>query len=112
MIYMKPTRSVFLLLSLFISAVTSWDRFTLDATQVATLTGEVDRMKDVLRSLLIRLTKTEDANPFYFHPAIASRVVETIDIPESEVPVEVEAVVEDVVIAEKSEDGEAVAETV
>lgn len=96
----------------FSSAYFGWVRFTLDADQVGTLTGEVDRMKDVLRSLLIRLTKTEDANPFYFHPAIASRVVETIDIAEVETPVEAEAVVEDVVLEEKVEDGEAIKETV
>lgn len=96
----------------FSSAYFGWVRFTLDADQVGTLTGEVDRMKDILRSLLIRLTKTEDANPFYFHPAIASRVVETIDIAEVETPVEAEAVVEDVVLEEKVEDGEAIKETV
>jgi hypothetical protein len=64
-----------------------------------------------MRHLLIRLTKVEAANPFFFHPAIADRVVETIIIEADEAEVvateEVEGEVE-----VKAEDGEVAAEAV
>jgi hypothetical protein len=70
----------------------------------------VDGSKDIMRHLLIRLTKVEEANPFYFHPAIADRVVETIIAPAEEV----ETVVAEEVTEteEKVEDGGEVKETV
>ena len=40
-------------------------------------------MKEILRSIIIRLNKVEEANPFMFHESIKSRKVETIDVEEA-----------------------------
>ena len=91
----------------FSSAYFGWIRFTLEPNKIGELTEIVEGSKEILRHLLIRLTKMEDANPFYFHPAIADRIVETVVV-EEEVPVtEVVAQTE-----EKVEGGEGAAETV
>jgi ribosomal protein S6 len=97
----------------FKSAYFGWVRFELTAEKVAEITEVVEHSKDILRHLLIRLTKIEAENPFFFHPAIADRVVETIIISETEeevAPVE-EGAVESEVVA-TTEDGEATKETV
>jgi len=69
----------------FSSAYFGWVRFTLEPAKLAEVTEMVDGTKELLRHLLIRLSKVEEENPFMFHPAIASRVVETI-IVEEEAP--------------------------
>lgn len=92
----------------FSSAYFGWVRFELDGGKVAELTTEVEHMKEILRYLLTRLTKVEEENPFYFHPAIADRVVETIVINADEA---IEEVVSEEV-EEKIEDGEPTEETV
>lgn len=95
----------------FSSAYFGWVRFELEAEKVAEVTEMVDGSKDILRHLLIRLSKVEEENPFDFHPAIADRVVETIIVE----PVEEEVVVTEeveAIIEEKVEDGEEVKETV
>jgi ribosomal protein S6 len=99
----------------FASAYFGWVRFTLEAGKIAELQTEIDHTKEVLRYMVIRLTKTEEENPFYFHPAIASRVVETVVIEaegEEGVEVEAEGEVEADAEAEQATDGEATEETV
>jgi ribosomal protein S6 len=95
----------------FKSAHFGWVRFDLEADKVAEVVEMVEGTKDIMRHLLIRLTKVEAANPFFFHPAIADRVVETIIIEADEAEVvateEVEGEVE-----VKAEDGEVAAEAV
>jgi ribosomal protein S6 len=93
----------------FKSAYFGWVRFELEANKIAEVTEAVEATKEILRHLLIRLTKVEEENPFYFHPAIADRVVETIIIEAEEevVPVEVVEGAE-----EKTEDGAVAAEAV
>ena len=64
----------------FSSAYFGWVRFTITPTAITELVAEVDGHKRLLRHLCIRLTKAEEANPFYFHEALASeQQVETID---------------------------------
>ena len=72
----------------FSSAYFGWVRFTLDASKLGEVAEEVGGMKEILRHLIIRLTKVEEAHPFYFHEAIASKRVETIDTDELEAEVE------------------------
>ncbi len=74
----------------FTSAYFGWVRFKLEPAKLAEVTETVEGMKELLRHLLIRLTKVEEAHPFYFHEAIASKKVETIDVDEIEADVEVE----------------------
>ena len=95
----------------FSSAYFGWVRFTIDTAKIGEVTEMVEGTKELLRHLLIRLTKVEDANQFYFHPSIASRVVETIEVAREEVA-EVEVVPETAVVTEATEDGEAGKETV
>ncbi len=78
----------------FSSAYFGWVRFEIEAAKIAELTEVVEGSKELLRHLLTRLTKVEAQNPFYFHPAIADRVVETIIAP-----------VEEVIVAEEVEGG-------
>lgn len=66
----------------FSSAYFGWVRFKCSPDKVAELTEEIEAMKELLRSIVIRLTKVEEENPFEFHSAIDSPVVETIDVDE------------------------------
>lgn len=94
----------------FSSAYFGWVRFDIEAAKIAEITEMIEGSKDILRHLITRLSKVEAENPFFFHPSVASRVVETIVI-----DAEAEEVVEDAIveeIAEKTEDGEATEETV
>ena len=95
----------------FKSAHFGWVRFDLEADKVAQVVEMVEGTKDIMRHLLIRLTKVEAENPFFFHPAIADRVVETIIIEADEAEV---AAVEEIEVEtkEKVEDGEVAAEAV
>ena len=75
------------------------------------ITEAVEGTKEILRHLIIRLTKVEEANPFLFHPSVADRKVETI-IVEEEV---VEQPTDETTTEETDEvvkDGEAEEETV
>ncbi len=97
----------------FGSAYFGWVRFNAEANKIAEITEAVEGTKELLRHLLIRLTHTEEAHPFYFHPAIADRKVETIVISGDEDVVE--EAVEDTTTEEEGDivkDGEAEEETV
>ena len=65
----------------FTSAYFGWIRFSLNRSEVEALTSEVEADKELLRTLLIRLNKTEEAAPFYFHAARdeATKKVETVE---------------------------------
>jgi ribosomal protein S6 len=92
----------------FTSAYFGWVRFTIEPVKLAEIAETVEGTKEILRHLLIRLTKVEEAHPFYFHEAIASKKVETIDT--DEIESEVEEVVEEV--AAEAESGLEAEETV
>jgi ribosomal protein S6 len=95
----------------FKSAYFGWVRFDIEAAKLEVVTAEVEHMKEILRHLVTRLTKVEAENPFFFHPAIADRVVETIIVEGEEEVVEAAQDTEEVAAAE-AEDGEATEETV
>ncbi len=88
----------------FSSAYFGWIRFHLDPAQLATVTEEVETHKSILRSLMVRLTKTEEANPFRFHESIADRNVRNIIITDEEVEAEAEATEEVVADDEKAKE--------
>lgn len=56
----------------FASAYFGWVRFTLNPDAVAELTEELEGMPELLRSITIKLTLVEEAEPFYYHEAMAS----------------------------------------
>lgn len=62
----------------FSSAYFGWLRFKMDAVSLNKLTETIDGNKDLLRYLLVRLSKMEDQNPFRFHASIADRKVKTV----------------------------------
>jgi len=62
----------------FSSAYFGWVRFSLSPSELTELTETIDGTKELLRYLLIRLTKVEDQNPFQFHESIVSSKVQTI----------------------------------
>ncbi|MCA9360347.1 30S ribosomal protein S6 [Candidatus Nomurabacteria bacterium] len=75
----------------FSSAYFGWVRFTVNPTEVDEIGKTVEGNKQILRHILIKLTKAEEANPFMFHEALAdSDKVKTIELDE-----EVEEEVED-----------------
>ena len=91
----------------FTSAYFGWVRSSVGANKIAKLTEVVEVSREILRHLLIRLTKVEEANPFFFHPAIADRKVETIVAEEEvvEAPVEVDGEVAEVAeVAEEAKE--------
>lgn len=68
----------------FSSAYFGWVRFSAEPAAMEELAKEVEAMKEILRSLVIRLTKVEEENPFMFHESVVSKRVETIDIDDSD----------------------------
>ena len=76
----------------FTSAYFGWIRFELTPAVLNAFTETVDDQKQLLRFLLVRLTKVEEASPFRFHESLEKTVVRTIDLDE----VVVEAGVTDV----------------
>lgn len=56
----------------FTSAYFGWVRFTATPDQVPALMEEVEGHAAILRALLVKLTKAEEAHPFRFHEALAA----------------------------------------
>ena len=95
----------------FSSAYFGWVRFRMTGEALVAFTEEIDGSKDILRYLLVKLTKIEEANPFAFHESIADRKVVNIG---TEDLVEVAEVIEGeegVVVALANEEEVAIAET-
>ncbi len=64
----------------FSSAYFGWVRFTIDTANIESLTEEIEVEKTLLRTLLVRLTKQEEQNLFFYHEAMAAeKQVVTID---------------------------------
>jgi len=55
----------------FNSAYFGWVRFTLAPEAVRDLTEELEGTTSILRSIMIKLTKVEEAEPFFYHEAMA-----------------------------------------
>jgi len=61
----------------FTSAYFGWIRFTLEPVKLAEIMETVEANGKLLRHLLIRLNKLEDANPFMFHEALTEEQAAT-----------------------------------
>ncbi len=92
----------------FGSAYFGWVRFTAEASTIADINEEIAQQNNILRHLLIKLTKVEEANPFRFHEALAAeKTVTTVE--ESEVVPDVTTVAPeetDVTAAEETSEKE------
>lgn len=96
----------------FSSAYFGWVRFRLDAAQLALVNEEIEAHKSMLRSLVIRLTKAEEQNPFLFHESIAEIKARNITIADEEVVEAVEAVEGEVIPPAAAVEGDEKAEEV
>jgi ribosomal protein S6 len=88
----------------FNSAYFGWTRFKLAPAALTELTAQVDEHKQLLRFLLVRLTKVEEANPFKFHEALVDTKIKNIDL-DAEVEagaevVDTDGIVDEVVVEE------------
>lgn len=83
----------------FTSAYFGWVRFRAESSIIEPLLEEIDAKSEVLRHLLIKLTRVEEENPFRFHQALAStkKMVTTID--------EADLTATESVVAEEGQDG-------
>lgn len=64
----------------FTSAYFGWIRFRLPSEKLEAMRTELGDETDILRSLLLRLTKIEEGNPFRFHEHRKSlKMVEVVD---------------------------------
>jgi len=61
----------------FSSAYFGWVRFTLTPKALAELTEGIEEHKLLLRYLMVRLTKVEEASPFRFHEALEDSPLRT-----------------------------------
>lgn len=80
----------------FHSAYFGWLRFRLEGAKLAELTENVDLTPEVLRYLLVKISKYEEENPFRYHVAMkeSQKKVRVIE----EKPVLTEAAAEDVTV--------------
>tara|TARA_B100000745_G_scaffold276411_1_gene206379 strand:+ start:205 stop:768 length:564 start_codon:yes stop_codon:yes gene_type:complete len=80
----------------FQSAYFGWVRFNAQAQAIAEVTQELEADTNILRYMVLKLTKVEEENPFRFHEALAAEKTVTT--------VEESAVVPDVTTVEKTEE--------
>jgi ribosomal protein S6 len=88
----------------FSSAYFGWVRFKAEPANVDAIMEEIKAIKELLRHLLIKLTRIEEANPFRFHESIVSTRVVTIDTDEAAEVVDEEVAVVDPEIVEDGEE--------
>ena len=68
----------------FSSAYFGWVRFEMDPATVGEITEMVEADKQYLRHLIIKLTKVEAENTFFFHEALEDdKKIETVDVDEA-----------------------------
>lgn len=64
----------------FTSAYFGWARFRVESGKIEALLEELEQDGNILRHLLVKLTKVEEANSFRFHEALADqKTVTTVE---------------------------------
>ncbi|MDC1205519.1 30S ribosomal protein S6 [Candidatus Pacebacteria bacterium] len=64
----------------FSSAYFGWVRFRTHGEKIADITSEMEARTDLLRYLLIKLSKSEETAPFFFHEALKDeKMVTTVE---------------------------------
>lgn len=87
----------------YTSAYFGWIRFTAEGEGILKMLEEISHDSNILRSILIKLSKTEEAHPFRFHESIESfKMVTTID----EADLVVDEVLEDTEAVEEKKEEE------
>lgn len=66
----------------FSSAYFGWVRFTINPAEVEAIGKAIEEDNQILRHLLVRLTKSEEAHPFMFHEALEEEKVQNIEVGE------------------------------
>jgi len=69
----------------FRSAYFGWVRFRVEADKIEDIVDAIDSNNQILRHLLIRLTRVEEENPFRFHEALAESDKKVTVVEDSEV---------------------------
>lgn len=95
----------------FGSAYFGWVRFRLSSSELNELTETFDETKELLRFLIVKLTKIEEQHPFRFHDSIVNKQVRIItdeDIEGDEEVVEGEETEETVEGEDRKEEKETV----
>lgn len=63
----------------FTSAYFGWVRFISEATAIDMINEAMDEHPNILRHMVLKLTKVEEAEPFGFHDALEDQKVITVD---------------------------------
>lgn len=79
----------------FTSSYFGWVRFKLEAGHIASLLTEIEHNSNVLRHLVIRLTKKEEENAFRYHEALKDEKMVT-NVEDSEVIPDFTSVADDI----------------
>ena len=66
----------------FTSAYFGWVRFSSEAASIAAIKEGMDENTNILRHMIIKLTKAEEADAFRFHEALAEQKVVIVDAEE------------------------------
>lgn len=89
----------------FTSAYFGWARFVSEATAIDMINEGMDENANLLRHMVLKLTKVEEAEPFRFHEALEDQKVVTVDAEAPKVEKKAEKVeVEEEKVDEKEED--------
>lgn len=92
----------------FTSAYFGWIRFTLAPSQLEEINETLEGTNQLLRHLLIRLTKMEEAHPFMFHESLEESQISTADIDTDEEELSEDEGTEETAAQDGEEDAEEV----
>ena len=95
----------------FTSAYFGWVRFTVAPDKIVKIEEELEGVKELMRHILVKLTKAEEAHPFYFHEALEELNSKNIDV-DAELAEVAEEKKDSKTEDDKKEDGEAEEEKV
>ena len=92
----------------FTSAYFGWVRFNVEPAAIEKINHDVEGVKELLRHMLIKLTKVEEENPFMFHEALEELKVKTVNVDDEVVDTSETDETEETVVSEEEsvEDGE------
>jgi len=64
----------------FRSAYFGWTRFRVEASKIDELVEVIEGNKQILRHIIIRLTRVEEESPFRFHEALEDQEKKVVDV--------------------------------